>query len=57
MASFLNGLELFYLYASIGIVSPLLNGSKYSYQTLINLFNIDHLFVDSHMATDLGILD
>ena len=52
--SFLNELQIvFFLHISIAIVSTLLNGFNYSYQTLMILFNINDLFADSEVVTGI----
>ena len=55
--SFLNELELICLHTSIAIVSTQLNGLNYCYLTLLILFNINHLFVHSEVATSIIYLD
>ena len=53
--SFLNGFELVCLHTNMAIVSTQLNGFNYCYLTLIILFNINHLFTDSDVATSIAI--
>ena len=45
--SYLNKLELIGLLTNIAIVSTQLNGFSYYYFTLLILFTVNHLFVDS----------
>ena len=52
---FLNEFELVCLNTSIAIVSPQLNGFSYFYLTQIILFNINHLFAHSEVATSITI--
>ena len=40
---------------SIAIVSTQLNSYNYYYQTLIILFNINHLFTDSKVVTSIAV--
>ena len=53
--SFLNELQLIRLCTSIAIVPTQLNGFNYCHQTLIILFNINHLFAHSKMVTSIAI--
>ena len=53
--SFLNELELICLHTSSAIVSTQSNGLNHCYQTLIILFNINHLFTDSEVVTSIAI--
>ena len=52
--SFLNELEQIYLHTSIAIVFTQFNGFNYSNQTLIILFNINHLF--AYKYCDLTVI-
>ena len=52
---FLNDLELICLHTSIVIVSTQLHGFNYSNQTLMILFNINHLFAHSEVVTRIAI--
>ena len=53
--SLLNELEIICLHTSIAIVSTQLNGFHYCNQTLIILFDINHLFADSDVVTRIVI--
>ena len=53
--SFLNQLQQIYLDNSIAIVSTQFNGFDYCYLTLIDLFNIIHLFADYKLLTSISI--
>ena len=55
--SFLNDLESICLHTYIAIVSTQLNSFKYSYLTLIILFNINYLFAHSEMVPGMAGLD
>ena len=55
--SFLNKLEPICLHTRIAIVSTWLNGFNYCYLTQIILFNINHLFAHSEVATSITILN
>ena len=53
--SFLNDSELICLHMSIAITSTRLNSFNYCYQTLIILFNINHLIAHSEVVTSIAI--
>ena len=55
LISFLNELELIGFNTSIATVSTQLNGFHYCSQTLIILFNINHLFTHSEQVTSIAI--
>ena len=52
--SFLNELELIFLYTSIADVSTQLNGFNYCDLTLIILFNNNHLFAHCEVVTNIA---
>ena len=51
----LNELGLICLLSSIATASTQLNGFNYCYLTLIILFNINNLFADSEVVTNIAI--
>ena len=53
--SFFNGFKLICLLASNAIVSIQLNGFNYCYQTLIILFNINHLFAHREVVISIAV--
>ena len=53
--SFLNELEPICVHTIIDIISTQLNGINYCYLTLIILFSVNHLFIDSKVVTSIAI--
>ena len=53
--SFLYVLELLCFHTSVAVASAYLNSFNYCYLTLINIFNINHLFVENEAPTSIAI--
>ena len=56
LISFLNDLQLSFLHTSIAIVSTLLNCFNYYCLALIILFNINTLFEDCKVVTNITLI-